>query len=332
MKKAVIFLLILTVTFSFISCTDGGDNFAEDVTEKIAETLSKTVSHTDETFAQPSVTVQLLGENKNFFNTLNGEAAATVASIIEKDNWITSEATPDCLTEYIITVNGNEYMYSSHCGSVIKSSTQWKTLTDEESAAMGRYVHLYGSEDDSFHSGLQPKEDETCIRQLPGHICDPYLFSTNEKGVELFVKASTNPVKKGENFVLTATATNRTGKTIYIHLPTGTENSHEEIDVVIKDENNRRFVDLDTQGRAFTCDTKMITLENGESIVQVMNMAPGYLIDGSMYPLGEPITYFDAGTYYGEAVFNWHYVKYDVKTGEIDEMQTAKLDFSIIVE
>lgn len=332
MKKAVVFLLLLTMAFSFISCSDGGNDIAENVTEKIAETLSETVSDTTETSLQPTVIVQLIDEDKTYTNSLNDEGAAIVASIIEKDNWNTSEATPDCLTEYIITVNGNEYMYSSHCGLVIKSSTQWKTLTDEESAAMGRYVHLYGSEDDSFHSGLQPKEDETCIRQLPGHICDPYLFSTNEKGVELFVKASANPVKKGENFVLTATATNRTGKTIYIYLPTGTENSHEEIDVVIKDENNRRFVDLDTQGRAFTCDTKMITLESGESIVQVMNMAPGYLIDGSMYPLGEPITYFDAGTYYGEAVFNWHYVNYDVKTGEIDEMQTASLEFSITVE
>lgn len=332
MKKVVIFLLLSVITFSFISCSDGGDSFAEDVTEKIAETLSRTVSNTDETSAPPTVTVQLIVKDDTYFNTLDGEGAAIVASIIEKDNWNTSEATPDCLTEYIITVNGKEYMYSPYCGSVVKSSTQWKTLTEYEKTTVNCYVVLYGAGDDSFHSNLQPKEDETCIRQLPGNICDPNLFSTSEKGVELFVKASANPVKKGEDFVLTATAVNRTGKTIYIYLPTGTENSHEEIDVVIKDENNRRFVDLDTQGRAFTCDTKMITLENGESIVQVMNMAPGYLIDGSMYPLGEPITYFDAGTYYGKAVFNWHYVNYDVKTGEIDEMQTASLEFSITVE
>ena len=138
---------------------------------------------------------------------------------------------------------------------------------------------------------------------------DLFWSILSKDGVKLSVKLSKNPVSPGEKFVLTATVENNSGRTVYIHTPTGTPDMHYEVRVKISD-GRYSFVDLDTQGRCHTDDMGMMTLKDGETYTQRMNMAAGYYFDGSMVEVsGEPLIAFGSGAYEGTATLNWNFDK-----------------------
>ena len=148
----------------------------------------------------------------------------------------------------------------------------------------------------------------------------------SKDGVKLSVALSKNPVAPGEKFVLTATVENNSGRTVYIHTPTGTPDMHFEVRVKISD-GKYSFVELDTQGKCHTDDTGMMTLKDGETYVQQMNMAAGYYVDGSMIEVsGEPLIAFGGGTYSGTAILNWNFDEPD------GEHKSLDLEFEVEVK
>lgn len=268
-----------------------------------------TVTDADIPDTEPSVTVTSSNENlitfrpvfgENETKTLSPADSAYVRDIIENGKWNT-DGTSHNLSDAVFTVDGKDYYYHVSCS----------TFND------------YGTEQNLKLTKSQAGK----INEMLGPIA--YLYGENEP-VVLSVKTETGKVIYGKNFVLTAKATNNTGKTIYVSLPTGTPDMHFEIDVIIEDENGRRFVDLDTQGKFYDCVMKTISVKNGETITQVMNMSPGYLIDGSTYPFGEEIKYFPEGTYKGSATFIWH-DSYNPETFEYGTEHRKTIEFDVPV-
>lgn len=161
-----------------------------------------------------------------------------------------------------------------------------------------------------------------------------HIFTAEKDGVTLTVDLGSEPLKAGEHFVLTASVTNNTGKTIYTTMPTGTENMHYEIGVDILGTDSRDFMDRDTFNKIFTCDVGLLTLEDGETYTQVMNMSPGYCPkDWSGYstlPPEEEMVYFDIGTYCGTAHFDWYYEN-PFSSDERSELTNLDLDFDVVL-
>lgn len=271
MKKAFAIIISLMLTIALASCSGN----TEKPTVTTPETSAETPVTPSETYNGSPVTFRLVfGESEEI--TLSQDDSAYIRNIVENGKW-DDRGTSDSISDIIFTIDGkNIYYHVSAC-----------TLNNY---ATEQNLKLTKSQAGRINDMLEPLS---------------YLYGEDED-VQLSVEISPSKVIYGENFVLTAKATNNTGETIYVSLPTGTPDMHYEIRVEIEDESGKRFVDLDTQGKAFTCDEKTISLENGETITQVMNMSPGYLLDGSMYPMGEEIKYFPAGTYKGSATFFWH--------------------------
>lgn len=295
MKKIIYVILSSALILCLASCSGN----TEIPTVTTPETSAKVPVTSAEAYNGSSVTFRpVFGENEE--KMLSREDSDYVRSIIKNGKWNT-DGTSDCLSDIIFTIDGKDFYYHVSCSAFNDYGTE-KNLKLTKSQAgkindmLGPFGYLYG-------------EDEP---------------------VDLSVKIDTGKVLHGKNFVLTARATNNTGKTIYVSLPTGTPDMHFEIDVVIEDESGKRFVDLDTQGKFYTCDMKTISLKNGETITQVMNMAPGYLLDGSMYPLGEEIKYFPAGTYKGTATFIWH-DSFNPETFEYGNEHRKVIEFDVPV-
>lgn len=300
MKKIFILIISLTLVFSLVSCS--GNNELPTVTNSEAEASSESETKKTEVSSESDDDTLVKYEpayRSKGTTTLNRQDSDYIIGVIKNGVW--DEGTPDCIYDVVFTVNGKTLGYHVACGTfsdfaVEKSLPLTKSQMGRVNDMLGPLGYLYG-------------EDEP---------------------VDLSVKIDTDKVIHGENFVLTAKATNNTGKTIYVSLPTGTPDMHFEIDVVIEDESGKRFVDLDTQGKAYTCDMKTVSVKNGETITQVMNMAPGYLIDGSMYPFGEEIKYFPAGTYKGTASFIWH-DSYNPETLEYGDEHRKVIEFDVPV-
>ena len=294
MKKTV----AIIISLMFIMCLASCSNKAENPTVTDTQATDTIPSASVSVSAVDSVTFRaVFGENEE--TPLNPENSAYIRNIIN-GKWNT-DGTSDCMSDVVFTVDGKNYYYHVSCSTFNDYATEQNLKLTKSQA--GR------------------------INDMLGPL--GYLYGEDE-AVDLAVKINSGKVIYGENFVLTASATNNTGKTIYVSLPTGTPDMHFEIDVVIEDENGRRFVDLDTQGKAYTCDMKTISVKNGETITQVMNMSPGYLIDGSMYPLGEEINYFPAGTYNGTATIIWC-DSFDPETFEYGTQHRKIIEFNVPV-
>ncbi len=271
MKKIFVFILSLMLMFALASCS--GNTKKPTVTTP--ETSAEIPVTSSEAYNGSPVTFRLVfGESEEI--ALSQEDSAYIRNIVKNGKW-DDKGTSDSTSDIIFTIDGkNIYYHVSACTLNNYATEQNLKLTKSQAGKINDMLEPLGN-----------------------------LYGEQEK-VRLSVEMNPNIIKRGKNFVLTAKATNLTGETIYVSLPTGTPDMHYEIRVEIEDESGKRFVDLDTQGKAFTCDEKTLSLENGETITQVMNMSPGYLIDGSMYPLGEEIKHFPAGTYKGTATFLWH--------------------------
>lgn len=294
MKKVISVIVSLLLLLCLASCSGKTENPSVTTPETTTQTPETSTEANDDTLVKYEATYRNEGAK-----TFNREDSDYIINLIENGKW--DEGTGRCGYEIIFTINGKTICYHVSCG----------TFKD------------YGTE----KSLKLTKSEMGKVNDMLGPL--GYLYGEDEP-VDLSVSIDSGKVIQGEDFVLTARATNNTGETIYISLPTGTPDMHFEIDVVIEDESGKRFVDLDTQGKAYTCEEKTISLKNGETITQVMNMAPGYLIDGSMYPLGEEIKYFPAGTYKGSATFIWH-DSYNPDIFEYGEEHRKIIEFDVPV-
>lgn len=111
MKKSVIILLAVLLALFLFACKSESDvNVIENLTEKIAETIIETVTET-------VYEVEICSADKTSLTvTLLPEEEKEVAVIIENASKSREEVNPDCLANYLITVNGNKYSYHSDCG------------------------------------------------------------------------------------------------------------------------------------------------------------------------------------------------------------------------
>lgn len=296
MKKSISLILSLLLILCLASCLGKAETptvTTPETSDEIQVTSSETYNGTPVTFRP------VFGESEEI--ALSQDDSAYIKDIVKNGKW-DDKGTSDSTSDIIFTIDGkNIYYHVSGCTLNNYATEQNLKLTKSQAGKINDMLGPLGN-----------------------------LYGEQEK-VQLSVEINPNPVKYGENFVLTAKATNLTGETIYVSLPTGTPDMNYEIRVEIEDESGKRFVDLDTQGKAFTCDEKTISLENGETVTQVMNMSPGYLLDGSMYPLGEEIKYFPAGkTYKGTATFFWH-DSYNPETFDYGKEHRKTIEFYVPV-
>lgn len=329
MKKAVAILSVFILLF-LVSCSDGSEttditnadnqNVIESLTEKIIESVTDnelcSVPTAPDGFVLMTdyfgnMCVPPTCGNATFVTsdylpcakTLGGDDEKFISKLLEgkwQDGIIN-----ECIYDGTIYYMTFAYYYSSDCGTLTDTQNQRSMpLTKSQIHRLNIIISKYGAN----------SKNAVLSRSV-----------ISKDGVHLRVELSENPVKSGGNFVLTATVTNNSGRTIYVGLPTGTPNSHTEIEVEIMD-GKHHFVDLDTQGRAFTCECDTLILKDGETYTQEMNMAAGYLLDGSMPPGMEPMNNSKKGTYKGTATFNWNFDEYPS-----GERKTLKLDFDVQV-
>ena len=323
MKKAVAILCVFTLIF-LVSCKDGSDTdsttestLAQSITEKIIESVTQNelcsvptapdgfelMSDTHEMFNQPVCgnTIFVTSDYLTGTKCLYGEDEEFILDMLE-GKWINSYE--DCLPDAEIHCMGT-YYYSSCCGTVKDGKGMTMHLTKSQVHRMNEIIGKY----------------RTTVTET-----DLSRSILSKDGMKLNVELSKNPVKPGEKFVLTATVENNSGRTVYIHTPTGTPDMHYEVRVKISD-GKYSFVDLDTQGKCYTCDMGMMTLKDGETYTQQMNMAAGYYVDGSMLEVsGEPLIAFGSGTYKGIATVYWNFDEPD------GEHKSLELEFNVDVK
>ena len=316
MKKAVAILFVFMLIF-LVSCKDGSDTdlttestLAQSLTEKIVESVTQNelcsvptapdgfqlMTDTHEMFNQPACgnTVFITSDYLEETKCLYGKDEEFILDMLE-GKWIDSYE--DCLPDAQIDYIGMVCYYSSCCGTLADNDGRCMPLTKSQAGRLNRIIGKYRTTDTGT---------------------DHSRSILSKDGVKLSVTLSKNPVKPGEKFILTATVENNSGRTVYIHTPTGTPNMHFEVRVKISD-GKYNFVDLDTQGKCYTCDTGMMTLKDGESYTQQMNMAAGYYVDGSMLEVsGEPLIAFGDGTYKGTATLCWNFDKPDGEHKSLD--------------
>ena len=320
MKKAVAILCVFTLIF-LVSCKDGSDTdsttestLAQSITEKIIESVTQNelcsvptapdgfelMTDTHDGFQyviESYVTSDYIEGTKNIY----GDDKEFIQDLL-KGKW--SDYDEDCLPDAEIHCMGT-YYYSSCCGTVKDGKGMTMHLTKFQVHRMNEIIGKY----------------RTTVTET-----DLSRSILSKDGIKLNVELSKNPVKPGEKFVLTATVENNSGRTVYIHTPTGTPDMHYEVRVKISD-GKYSFVDLDTQGKCYTCDMGMMTLKDGETYTQQMNMAAGYYVDGSMLEVsGEPLIAFGSGTYKGTATVYWNF---DEPDGEHKSME---LEFNVDVK
>jgi len=298
MKKFFVLIISTILVITLVSCSGNTELPTVTNAETTSETSTETPVSSNETNDNTLVKYEPAYRSKGAA-TLSRQDSDYIIGVIKNSIW--NEGTPDCLYDVIFTINEKTLGYHVSCGTFSDFATE-KSLELTKSQ-MGKVNDMLGPLG--------------------------YLYGEDEP-VDLSVRIDTGKVLHGENFVMTARATNNTGETIYVSLPSGTPDMHFEIDVIIEDESGKRFVDLDTQGKLYTCDMKIISVKNGETITQVMNMAPGYLLDGSTYPFGEEIKYFPGGTYKGTATFIWH-DSFNPETFEYGNEHRKVIEFDVPV-
>ncbi len=336
MKKAVAILIVFLLMFSIVSCSDGSkttDTTSAKVIESLTEKIIESVAD-NELCSVPTAPDGFVLMTDYFGNmcvpptcgnstfvasdylpcakTLDGDNEKFIGKLLEgkwQDGIING-----CVYDATIHYMTFTYYYSSDCGTLTDIENQRSMpLTKSQIHRLNIIISKHGAN----------SKNAVLSRSV-----------VSKDGVHLRVELSDNPVKSGERFVLTATVTNNTGKTIYITMPTDTPNRHYEIRVKITD-GKYNFIDADTQGKEHTDLMDMLVLENSESYTQEMNMVAGYLLDGS-HPLEmnmEPIYGFAPDVYNGTATFYWNYEDpFKTMTSEqptTNKQHTLELDFAV---
>ena len=129
------------------------------------------------------------------------------------------------------------------------------------------------------------------------------VFSKENADVKLTVSLPKN-IRTGEKFILTATVTNKTDKSISYTCPSQTPNMHNEIKVKISD-GKREFIDLDIQNKASDCAIWKKSLDPQTSFTEAINFQPAFYSYNSSSDSYEPEN-FEAGKFNGTAVFNYY--------------------------
>lgn len=115
MKKTVIILLAFILSFSLFACNKNNKNdIINDITEKIAETLSSDYT-TEKKIVIEAKPVHFEGDE--LYSPFSDEDAEKALKIIQKYEPQIVEAGPDCLFDYNIRIDGVEYAYHYDCGS-----------------------------------------------------------------------------------------------------------------------------------------------------------------------------------------------------------------------
>lgn len=147
----------------------------------------------------------------------------------------------------------------------------------------------------------------------------PVQYTAEKDGLVLDVYAPAK-VPKGQDFVVSAIITNTTDEPITYTLVSCSPDMHLEIEVDIKDENGRWFIDTDTAGKSMADAMLQKTLAPGESFQEVIHFTPSWSDDVSAGLEFAELTPFEEGHYYGTAVFKWD-------NGEGGEEKSLSLEF-----
>lgn len=133
----------------------------------------------------------------------------------------------------------------------------------------------------------------------------PVQYTAEKNGLVLDVFAPAK-VPYGQDFTVSAIITNTTDEPITYTLPSCTPDMHLEIEVDIKAENGKYFIDLDTAGKCMAEAMLQKTLAPGESFQEVIRFTPSWSDDVSMGIEFATLTEFEEGNYYGSAEFRWN--------------------------
>ncbi len=115
MKKAVVILLALVLSFSLFACNKNNQNdIINDITEKIAETLSSD-NTTEKNIVIEAKPIHF--EEDELYNPFSEEDAEKALNIIQKYEPKIVEAGSDCLFDFNIRIDGIVYAYHYDCGS-----------------------------------------------------------------------------------------------------------------------------------------------------------------------------------------------------------------------
>lgn len=148
-------------------------------------------------------------------------------------------------------------------------------------------------------------------------------YKSEQNGVLLEVTApETTALKK--DFYVTAKVTNKTTEPIS-YVVSVTENMHQEIDVKIKNADDKSFIDKDTFGIPYDIGMRRVVLNPGECYTQKLCFIPGWANSRLLGLEGVDINYFEKGTYSGEAIFKWYTSENE------DVLNTLSLDFPITI-
>lgn len=132
----------------------------------------------------------------------------------------------------------------------------------------------------------------------------PVQYTASKDGLVLEVFAPAK-VPRGQDFTVSAIITNTTDEPITYTLPSCTPDMHLEIEVDIKAENGKHFIDLDTAGKCMAEAMLQKTLAPGESFQEVIRFTPSWSDDVSAGLEFATLTEFEEGNYYGTAEFRW---------------------------
>lgn len=140
MKKSVVILLAFMLSLILFACGTEKNEIITDITEIIAQTVTEPseISINDVWVCS--------AEHTAITSRLSQDDANEVAQIIKNGKSKNEEVNPDCLTDYIIKVNGKEYSYHSDCGTLqIKQGSEFTIieLSDSEKEKLNGVLEYY---------------------------------------------------------------------------------------------------------------------------------------------------------------------------------------------
>ncbi len=118
MKKAVVIILALSLSFFLFACGNNADNSLIETTQKITETVAEVIGYSAHSPAKVKVLLNLEETESSEETVLSEADTQKIAEIIENDKWKTLGVNCDCLYDFSITLDNSIYYYSSACGTL----------------------------------------------------------------------------------------------------------------------------------------------------------------------------------------------------------------------
>ncbi len=142
MKKAVVILLAIVLSFSLFACKNNQNDIITDITKKIAETLSSEniTKKTNAVEAKP------IGFEDDLFTPFSSEDSEKASKILRKYEPQIVEVGSDCLFDFAIRINDVKYSYHYECGCFENSTSdvcyEFK-LSDEDKTEFNKILFNY---------------------------------------------------------------------------------------------------------------------------------------------------------------------------------------------